>query len=132
MGLILAQRRRPEAGLGVAGALVLACCLAAPALGGEAMVSAATARRSGGSWHFDVTVRHADEGWEHYADQWRVRGPDGTVYGARELFHPHVDEQPFTRSLTGIAIPDGVGRVSIEAHDLLHGWGPPFALDLPR
>jgi hypothetical protein len=107
-------------------------CLAAPAFASEAVVTAATAVRSGGSWSFDVTVRHADEGWEHYADQWRVRGPDGTVYGVRELFHPHVDEQPFTRALTGVAIPHGVGRVAVEAHDQVDGWGRPFEVDLPR
>jgi hypothetical protein len=110
----------------------LLSCLAAPALGGEAVVTGATASRSGGSWSFDVTVRHADEGWEHYADMWRVRGPDGTIYATRELFHPHVDEQPFTRSLTGVAIPGGVSRVTIQAHDLVHGWGRPFVVELPR
>ncbi len=115
-----------------AGAVLLAVGLAGPALGGEALVTAATAQQAGGSWQFDVTVRHADEGWEHYADMWRVRGADGTVYGVRELFHPHVGEQPFTRSLSGVAIPDDVGQVTIEAHDLVHGWGPPFALDLQR
>ena len=110
----------------------LLVCLASPAPGGEAVVTDARASRSGGSWSFDVTVRHTDEGWEHYADMWRVRGPDGTIYGTRELFHPHADEQPFTRSLTGVAIPEGTGRVTVEAHDLVHGWSRPFALDLPR
>ena len=32
-----------------------------------------------GRWRFDVTVRHADEGWDHYADKWDVVAPDGTV-----------------------------------------------------
>lgn len=95
------------------------------------MISA-EASRSGNGWTFVVTVRHDDQGWEHYGDMWRVRGPDGTVYGVRELFHPHVDEQPFTRSLTGVAIPEGVSRVMVEAHDLVHGWGRPFSLDLSR
>ena len=112
--------------------MVLLACLAAPALGGEAVVTAATASRSGANWSFDVTVRHADEGWEHYVDGWRVLGPNGTVFGVRDLFHPHVDEQPFTRSLAGVDIPEGVGQVLVEAHDLVHGWGRPFALNLPR
>jgi hypothetical protein len=115
-----------------AAAALVAASLASPAAGGEAVVVAAAARQSGGSWHFDATVRHADEGWEHYVDMWRVRGPDGTVYGVRELFHPHVGEQPFTRSLSGVAIPEDVRSVTVEAHDLVHGWGRSFALDLPR
>ncbi len=112
--------------------LLLFICFAGQALAGEPVVVAAKATRTGETWTVDVTVQHADENWEHYADSWRVTGPDGTVYGVRELFHPHVDEQPFTRSLTGLAIPPGIARVTIEAHDLVHGWGRPFTLDLPR
>jgi hypothetical protein len=84
---------------------------------------AAEAARSGATWRFSATVAHADEGWDHYADAWRVVGPDGTVYGVRELLHPHVTEQPFTRSLSGVAIPEGVERVTVEARDSVHGWG---------
>ena len=93
------------------------------ALGGEASVVSAKATKSGASWRFDVTVRHGDEGWEHYADAWRVVAPDGTVLGTRTLYHPHVDEQPFTRSLAGVAVPPGIDAVTIEAHDSVHGWG---------
>jgi hypothetical protein len=102
---------------------ILTALISAPALAGPADVLKADARSSGDGWSFDVTVAHADTGWEHYADAWRVVGPDGTVYGTRTLFHPHVGEQPFTRSLSGVAIPDGVATVTVEAHDLVHGWG---------
>ncbi len=101
----------------------MVACLAAPALAGEADVVAVDATQIGGTWRFDVTIRHADEGWDHYADQWRVLGPDGTVFGTRELAHPHVDEQPFTRSLSGVAIPPGVHTVTIVARDSVHGQG---------
>jgi len=94
-----------------------------PASAGEAKVVRATVSKTGDTWRFDVTVSHADTGWEHYADAWRVVGPDGTVYGTRKLYHPHVDEQPFTRSLSGVAIPPGVRTVTIEARDSVHGWG---------
>jgi hypothetical protein len=96
---------------------------AAPALAGPADVLEVEARTAGGSWNFDVTVKHADTGWDHYADAWRVVGPDGTVYGTRTLYHPHVDEQPFTRSLGGVQIPEAVTTVTVEAHDSEHGWG---------
>ncbi|MFQ5564758.1 MAG: hypothetical protein ACE5EU_00125 [Paracoccaceae bacterium] len=95
----------------------------APALAGTADVLKVEARPSGGGWRFDVTVQHADAGWDHYADAWRVVGPDRRVYGTRTLYHPHVGEQPFTRSLGGVAIPAGVDRVTVEAHDSVHGWG---------
>ena len=92
-------------------------------MAGPADVIDAKATKTGGGWRFDVTVRHGDTGWEHYADAWRVVGPDGAVLGTRTLYHPHVDEQPFTRSLTGVSIPAGVTSVTIESHDKVHGWG---------
>ena len=75
------------------------------------------------TFRFDVTVRHADTGWDHYADKWEVLAPDGTVLGTRTLLHPHVDEQPFTRSLTGVAIPESIGQVTVRAHDSVHEYG---------
>ena len=60
---------------------------------------------------------------ERYADAWRVKGPDGAVLGVRELLHDHAGEQPFTRSLDGIEIPDGVQTVVVEGRDLANGWG---------
>ena len=91
---------------------------------GEADVVAAKARKAAdGSYGFDVTLRHADEGWDHYADAWDVLAPDGTVLGTRVLYHPHVDEQPFTRSLSGVKIPAGVTEVTIRARDKEHEYG---------
>lgn len=77
----------------------------------------------GGTYRFDVTVRHADEGWDHYADRWEVVGDGGEVHGTRVLLHPHVDEQPFERSEAGVAIPDGIAKVTVRAHDSVHGFG---------
>lgn len=102
---------------------VVGVLMCGPALAGEADAISAKASQSGGTWRFDVTVKHGDTGWDHYADAWRVVGPDGDVYGTRTLYHPHVNEQPFTRSLSGVAIPSGVSEVTIEAHDSVHGWG---------
>ena len=103
---------------------VTCLCLAAGSVAaGEADVVAAEAVRTGATWRFSATVAHADTGWDHYADAWRVVAPDGTVLGVRELLHPHVDEQPFTRSLSGVSIPEDIGRVRVEAHDNVHGWG---------
>ncbi len=83
----------------------------------------ADATRNDRGWRFDVTISSPYDSPDRYADAWRVVGPDGTVYGIRELTHDHASEQPFTRSLDGVAIPDGVERVTIEAHDQRYGWG---------
>ena len=91
---------------------------------GEVEVVAVEAeRQSDGKWRFSVTLLHDDEGWDHYADRWDVVGPDGTVYGKRVLAHPHENEQPFTRSLSGVVIPDGVTSVTIRGNDSVHGLG---------
>jgi hypothetical protein len=88
---------------------------------------------SGDIWRFDVTVQHDDAGWDHYADRWEVLAPDGSVLGVRELLHPHVDEQPFTRSLSGVRIDPSIGQVRVRARDSLHGFaGESFAVELPR
>ncbi|ETX08555.1 MAG: hypothetical protein ETSY2_04690 [Candidatus Entotheonella gemina] len=76
------------------------------------------------TWQVYTTLRHGDMGWEHYADAWRVVTEAGDVLGTRTLFHPHVDEQPFTRSQGGIVIPKDTHIVYVEAHDKEHGWSP--------
>ena len=107
--------------------------LATPAFAGDVEITDAKARALGNAWSFDVTLLHADTGWEHYADAWRVVAPDGTVLGTRTLLHPHVNEQPFTRSLSGVEIPAGTAEVFIEAHDSVHGWAPDrFRIALPE
>jgi hypothetical protein len=93
-------------------------------------VVAVHASHSGNIWRFDVTLKHADTGWKHYADGWGVYLPDGTELGYRVLVHPHVDEQPFTRSLGGVKIPKGTKSVIIRPHDKVHGVGPDFVVDL--
>ena len=114
--------------------LVIAACLAATAPRAEApMIEAAVAEKVGMGWRFDVTLRHPDTGWDHYADGWEVVAPDGSVLGTRELMHPHVTEQPFTRSLTNVAVPDGVREVTVRARCSVHGWtseGVAVTLDL--
>ena len=72
---------------------------------------------------FYVTVAHQDEGWDHYANRWEMLTPDGVVIATRTLAHPHVSEQPFTRSLSHIKIPAGVKKVVVRAHDSVHGDG---------
>ncbi|WP_422394013.1 hypothetical protein [Pontivivens ytuae] len=108
-----------------------ATLLAAPALADMPRVVGVEARPGGSGWSFSVTVVHADTGWDHYADGWEVADMSGNRLGFRELLHPHVNEQPFTRSLSGVEIPDGTTTVQVRAHDNVDGWGEFVTVELP-
>ena len=90
---------------------------------GEAdVLDARISANNDGSYRIDVTVKHADAGWDHYANRWDVLDLDGNVLGSRILAHPHDNEQPFTRSLT-LTLPSGLKSVILRAHDSVHGLG---------
>lgn len=74
------------------------------------------------TWSVNITLKHADSGWQHYADRWRIVDSGGQIFGERVLLHPHVNEQPFTRALNGILIPETAHIIYIEVHDSKHGW----------
>lgn len=111
--------------------------LAAAALACAALAAWPTAGRAGKAdvvdvgveaqgertYRFSVTVRHADEGRDHYADRWQVLTPGGRLLDTRILHHPHENEQPFTRSLGGVEVPADVSRVTVRARDSVHGYG---------
>ncbi len=103
--------------------------LTGPATADSPTVVDVKASRTGDTWRFDVTIRHADTGWDHYANAFVVTDADGTELGTRVLHHPHVNEQPFTRSLTGVTVPPGTPSVTVHAVDSVHGPGP--GLELP-
>ncbi len=73
-------------------------------------------------WRLDVTLEHPDTGWDHYADGWEILDAGGNRLGYRELVHPHVNEQPFTRSLGNVMLPDGTREVFIRARCSVDGW----------
>lgn len=83
-----------------------------------------------GSYTFHVTVHHDDTGWDHYADWWVVENSDGGIIVKRTLRHPHVEEQPFTRALTGVRIPPGTDHLLVRAHCSRHGYGKRFSVSL--
>ncbi len=120
-------RRPPE--IGAARRACLLACLAAglsasAAGAGEAdVVAARVSCNADRVCAFSVSVRHADTGWSHYADRYEILTPDGRVIATRVLRHPHVHEQPFTRSLAGVEIPVGVESVRVRARDSVDGYG---------
>jgi len=78
-------------------------------------------QNSNKTWTFAVTLKHKDTGWDHYANEWQVIAPNDKVLATRTLYHPHVDEQPFTRNTSGVKIPDNIDTVRIIAKDSVHG-----------
>lgn len=101
---------------------IAACCLASAAAAHEPAIIDVQIEKSGMSWRVDVTLEHPDTGWDHYADGWEVLDAEGNRLGYRVLHHPHVDEQPFTRSLTNLDLPDGTREIFIKAHCSVDGW----------
>ena len=94
-----------------------------------AHVLATTFERTGDdTYTVDATVRHNDMGWDNYADAFEIKG-DSVENGERILAHPHDNEQPFTRSQTGVV---ATGLVFVEAKDNVEGLGGSrIFLDLP-
>ena len=98
-----------------------------------AIIENVEAERSGATWIFSVTLSHADTGWDDDADGWRILLEDATEVGYRELLHPHVNEQPFTRSLTRVQIPEEAEVVFVQARTNKGGWGEAlFTVELSR
>ena len=108
--------------------------MAGPARAGEVDVVDVLVRQSAaGVYRFDVTLRHADSGWDHYADRWEIRDGDGAVLAIRVLVHPHVNEQPFTRGLGGVPLPATLISVTVAGHDSVHDYGGiEMTVDLPQ
>ena len=104
------------------------------ALAGEADVVDVKVRRAAQDiFDFDVTVKSVDRGWDYYADAFEVLAPDGRVIGRRVLLHPHETEQPFTRDLYGVRIPQGIEGVLVRARHKSKGYdGKTLSVRLPR
>ncbi|WP_019028073.1 hypothetical protein [Colwellia piezophila] len=88
-------------------------------------------QESTGNWCFATSVRHNDQGWQHYADRWEVLDLEGNLLGYRSLGHPHDNEQPFIRSRCKIEIPLDISKVIVRAKCNKHGFGgKPFIVTL--
>lgn len=74
-----------------------------------------------------ATVRHNDQSWDDYADTIVF---DGAENGRLALAHPHDDEQPFTRSKSGVRAD---GPVRIHALDNVRsGDGSAITVDFSQ
>ena len=101
---------------------MLAAAFPVTALADGPQITNAVIQKTGMTWRVDVTLEHPDTGWDHYADGWEVLDAQGNRLGYRELMHPHVHEQPFTRSLSSLVLPDGTREVFIRARCSVAGW----------
>lgn len=112
--------RTPLKLLALAGLLM--ATLAAPLRADPPVIEKVEAHRVGMGWRIDVTLRHPDTGWDHYADGWEVLDANGKRLAYRKLMHPHVEEQPFTRSIVNAMLPDGIREIYIRARCNRDGW----------
>lgn len=96
--------------------------LGTTALADEPEVLGVKVQQVGMVWNISVTLKHPDTGWDHYADGWEVLDGNKNRLAFRELAHPHVEEQPFTRSITGVVIPDGTREIYIKPRCSVDGW----------
>lgn len=62
-----------------------------------------------------VTIKHPDTGWDHFANEWVVIVDDDKEVAKRTLHHPHVKEQPFTRYLRDVQIPQDTKSIKVYA-----------------
>ncbi len=81
-----------------------------------------------------VTVSSPYDTPERYADGWRVlKAGTGDVLGTHMLDHDHADEQPFSRTQSGLKIPDDVDSVTVQGRDKDNGFGgETVTIDVPR
>ena len=87
-------------------------------------VVAVKVRASGPNlFDFDVTISSTYDTPQRYADGFRGDAPGNEVLGERKLLHDHQNEQPFTRDLYAVMIPQKVKTVQVQARDQKFGYG---------
>jgi hypothetical protein len=110
--------------------LIVSCL--APAIGRAQSVQeqrfpdvlAVKAKPAGPSiYDFDVTVSSPYDTPSRYADGFRVSTLEGKVLGERKLLHDHQAEQPFTRDLYAVKVPEAIKKVIVQARDQKYGYG---------
>lgn len=94
---------------------------------------ASVTRDADGTFTATVTLSSPYDSPQRYADAWRLLSPERDELSVRVLTHDHAGEQPFTRSQSGIVIPEDVDQVIVQGRDLVNGWGgAEITVDLMR
>lgn len=110
--------------------LMLFLSLTSLLLANEAEVQDVSVSKTNGGYTFAVKILHEDSGWKHYVDAYEILDKDGNILGKRVLWHPHENEQPFTRSLTNVKI-NNIQTVYVRAHDSVDGYSALYEVTLP-
>ncbi len=110
--------------------LVLTLLLASSGFANEAEIQDVKVSKHSDTYTFAVKILHEDSGWEHYVNRYEVLAKDGNVIATRTLWHPHENEQPFTRSLRGVQIK-GTNIVYLRANDSVDGYSKLYEVRLP-
>lgn len=97
----------------------------------EAVIEDVKISKNNGTYTFAVRILHEDSGWDHYVDGYEVLDVDANVLAKRTLWHPHENEQPFTRSLANVKIDKNLSKVYIRAHDSVDGYSSLYEILLP-
>ena len=79
--------------------------------------------------NINVTIKHNDSSWKHYVNKYEIYAKNNKI-ATRILYHPHIHEQPFTRSKSGFQIPKNTTSITIKAYDLVDGYSNDFILKL--
>lgn len=96
----------------------------------EARVKDVKIIKQNGTYTFAVKILHEDSGWKHYVDAYEVLDKNGNILAKRVLWHPHENEQPFTRSLANMKI-NNMKTVYVRAHDSVDGYSDLYEVTLP-
>ena len=90
--------------------LILAIFLLNTVYASKAEIKNVTVSKSSNNLYtFNVTILHNDTGWNHYINKWTIVDSNDNIIATRILHHPHVNEQPFTRSKSNVLI-DGTSK----------------------
>lgn len=113
---------------------VIIGCFSTPVFaGGADVVDGKITRDSNGRYTVVATIKHNDEGLEHFANHLQVLTPEGKVIGAMYFVEPKVHEQPFVTIVQSVKVPTGVRELRLRAHDKVHGYtGKEFTLKVPE
>lgn len=81
---------------------------------------------------FNVTIRHEDTGWDHYADRWEILNLQEEIIAVRSLRHPHMKQESFTRSLPFVPVHQDTKEIKVRAHCSVDGFtGKQVVIKLP-